>query len=850
MEKETWRRIDDCLADALERPAGDRVWFLRSVLGDDPTALEEALKLVGRAENAEKLFAKGPVAGLGGLVAGSRLGPWELLRPLGSGGMGVVWLAQRIDGQATMHAAIKLLPPALSGPLHGDRDLLQRFLLEKQILARLQHPNIARLLDASAGAGDTPNFVMEYVEGVPLMDYVKGAGVDPLRIFLKICDAVSYAHANLVVHRDLKPQNVLVTSDGEPKLLDFGIGKILNDPAGDASLTLRRAFSLDYASPEQIRGGMISTATDIYSLGLLLFEMLTGERARRWNDKALGEVLGEAERFVLPARPGLSQDPMAVLRKASDAEPARRYPTVGDFAADVERLREGRPVVARPAGWGYQAACFVRRNWLSVGAGAAALLIIILLGVYGWIAARQAQVKSRELTVSLSAEQQARRQGETERQRAEEERQRAEEERQRAEKQSELAQRMGNLAAQREQQAEARLKDLLRVFDSVVSAARWDVSKLPGGSAASIKLLDKALAQIEAMEPTAATRTNYLLLRAEAHGQLAELYGGANSNVGDKAKGRLEREKAVVLWQQLHAIAPEKVEWERGWEEARFRLLEPDLPRDFSGPSPQWDAIEQRFLRLWKRAPSDALLARSIATFYFYRSFRSTPANPAKAADMKEALRYFQTVLNNASLPASAQEQSMRDLALANKYLVGLVQPEERLNYAREAVRLDRLRVERAPTDASAKLDLGFSIVSVADANALLRRYAEANLGYREGYDLRKALAQMDNNNAFAWRSLVYPLRTLGGYAVYLQDWKSLDFVLKEIQWIAAMAKPGSETIDLATMHYWKGSLPGAEAQGCPDFREAARLLEGGKHGAWLTEKEDLAQRVQGCGGK
>lgn len=873
MEKETWRRIDDCLADALERPPADRVWFLRSVLGDDPTALEEALKLVGRAEGAEKLFAKGPVAGLGGLAAGSRLGPWELLRPLGSGGMGVVWLAQRVDGQASMQAAIKLLPPALSGPLHGDRDLLQRFLLEKQILARLQHPNIARLLDASAGGGDTPNFVMEYVEGVPLMEYVKRTQANPLRLFLKICDAVSYAHANLVVHRDLKPQNVLVGSDGEPKLLDFGIGKILNDPAGDASITLRRAFSLDYASPEQIRGGMISTATDIYSLGLLLFEMLSGERARRWNDKALGEVLGEAERFLLPASAGLSADMLAVVRKATEPEAARRYHSVGDFAADVERVLEGRPVEARPARWWYQSACFVRRHWLGVGASAAALAVIIGLGVFGWISAHQAQDKSQELSLSLAAEQRARLEVEAGRELAEKQRLLAEGQR-------ELARKLGGLAASREQQAEARLKDLLRIFDSVVLSARWDVSKLPGGTTASIQLLEKVLDQIDRLEPTAASQANYLLLRAEAHGELAELYGGANSSVGNTARALSERQKSVALWQQLLRLKPERVEWERALEEARFRQIESSLPRDFVGSSPQWDAIEQRFLRLWQKAPADRLLARAMGTFYFYRSLRTKEASPSKPSDMKTALRYFQVVLDgtqpvaagqNARLvpsslvpssvapstvvPSSAVptggalDRSLRDLALTNKYLVGLVPVQEGLAYAQEAMRIDRLRVDRSPSDASAKLDLGFSIVSLADAHALREQWRLAQQRYQEGYELRKSLAQMDTSNVFAWRSLLYPLRWFGVQSHHLQDWKSLDLVVKEMEWVAERVQPKPGPLDLANLHFWKGSLAPAKAASCAEFRQAARLLEGQVEKDWYSPIETLKERLKDCAG-
>ncbi|MBM3758672.1 MAG: serine/threonine protein kinase [Acidobacteria bacterium] len=772
MKKETWRRIDDCLADALEMPSGDREEFLRSRLSDDE--LQEALKLVSQAERAERLFAKGPVEGLAGLEAGARLGPWELVKPLGSGGMGVVWLAKRVDGQASMLAAIKMLPPALSGPLREDQDLRQRFLIEKQILARLRHPNIAQLLDAGAGIGDTPNFIMEYVEGVPLMEFVKQERVDRLGLFLRICDAVQYAHANLVIHRDLKPQNILVNGAGEPKLLDFGIGKILNDPAGDASVTLRRAFSLDYASPEQIRGGAISMATDVYSLGLILFEMVTGERARRWNDKALGEVLEESGRFALPWKQGISGDLRAVLEKATAVEERMRYRTVSDFAADVLRVMEGKPIEARAAGVLYLLGCFVRRNRVAVGAGMLALSLIIGLGVWGWVSARESKMRSIGLQSALQAEKAARVEVEAAKKEAE--------------RQGFVARQLGELAGKREKQAEEGLKDLLKVFDAVVTSARWEVAKLPGGTTASISLLKKALSQIESIPTTERTRANYLLLRAEAHGQLAELFGGDNSNIGEEEKGRLHRQRSVALWTELNRMRPERTDWARGLLESKFRAAVPELPSRFTEPSPEWQAFERKFLDLRRRAPQDPMLARNLGTFYFYYSQRTQPGQPQRIARMEEALRYFKEGGGERST------RTLRDQALAHKYLAGLVKAVDKLGHASEAMRLDQLRVEQDPQDAAAKLDLGFSIVSVADANFAMKREAEAQSGYWSGYQLRKGLAMQDAKNVFLWRSLNYPIRSYGQTSGRMKDLKGIEIAVKEMEWL--MASPGATIRD------------------------------------------------------
>ena len=836
MKSETWRRIDDCLADALELPVEERRAFLRLRLGDDEAVLAEALKLVGQAEGAEKLFSQGPMAGLSGLAAGSRLGPWELVKPLGTGGMGVVWLARRVDGQASMMAAIKLLPPALSGPLRGDSDLLQRFLMEKQILARLQHPNIARLLDASAGGGESPNFVMEYVEGVPLMEYLGTGNVDRLGLFLKICGAVEYAHANLIIHRDLKPQNILVEKSGEPKLLDFGIGKILNDPAGDASITLQRAFSLDYASPEQIRGGLISTATDVYSLGLILFEMMTGERARRWHDKALGEVLAETERFELPARDGLSADLLAVLRKATAVEEGRRYRSVSELARDVARVRDGMPVEARPAGLLYQLSCFARRNVLTVAASSVALLLICGLAVWGFVSAGQAEKeravaveKSRQLEVALGAEQAARLAGK---------------------EQEELARHLGRIARDGEARAEARVRDLLKVFDSLIASARWDVSRLPGGTSTGIKMLEKALSQIEVLEPTPAARANFLLLRAEAHSELAELYGGANSNVGNTEGAARNQEKAVELWEELRGIDRKNVNWERGWLDARFRMARGELKAFADGGLGPWKSWTFEYEGLLGRAPKNRLVARSVGSFYFWRGLRWPVVVAQRRKDWEKALTFFRLGADE----AGGGRFVLRDMALTHKYLAGVagMEPGQKLQHATEAMRLDRLRVKQDENDAGARIDLAFSVGSLADAHMVQGNYSTAQPGYLESFLIRKGLAVSDPNNAFVLRSLLYPIRLYGVMSARLKDWKALGGAVKEMEWAAETSRPKAGGLDIASLNYWKGllALEAADRVGaCRYGREASRLLEVEKGKTWIENPLVLQGLLAACEG-
>ncbi len=293
-------------------------------------------------------------------------GPYRLESVLGTGGMGTVYLAQRIDGELDQRVAIKLLQPG------SDRGYFrERFLAERQILANLSHPNIATLLDAGHSEGGQPYLVMEYIEGTPIDVYATDFSIrQKLTLFLKVCAAVSYLHRNLVIHRDLKPANILVTQDGEPKLLDFGIAKILNLVADFG--TTGPLLTPGYASPEQAAGGPSSTATDVYSLGAVLFKLLTGVSPRQFEGQSASKIASiiSSGKILSPSAltPALKGDLEIILLKALRLDPQERYASVEQFADDLENYLQSRPIRARNGNAWYQTRKFLRRRWLSLGA--------------------------------------------------------------------------------------------------------------------------------------------------------------------------------------------------------------------------------------------------------------------------------------------------------------------------------------------------------------------------------------------------------------------------------------------------------------------------------------------------
>lgn len=419
-----WRQAKALFEAALEKPTAERDRFLDEACGDE-TNLRQEVRLLLRAHAEAGSFLEHPadltaIDGTEPRSVGETIGPYRVVRELGRGGMGVVYLAERDDGAYSKQVAIKLVKQGL-----GTEEIIRRFRAERQILAQLEHPNIARLLDGGGLDDGAPYLVVEFIEGEPIDRYcdARRLSIDArLELFRDVCAAVQFAHRNLVVHRDLKPSNILVTSDGVVKLLDFGIAKLiapeLASQAGELTRVGSRPMSPDYASPEQVRGERITTATDVYALGLLLHELLTGHRAYRLQSYT-AEGLEEVICHRLPERPSLTvrreerfessdgtigllspeqiaeargHEPEGLARKLSGdldtivlkalrKEPERRFPSVEQLAEDLRRHQVGLPVLARPDTLGYRCEKFVSRHRVGVAVAVGLLVLILAFGV-------------------------------------------------------------------------------------------------------------------------------------------------------------------------------------------------------------------------------------------------------------------------------------------------------------------------------------------------------------------------------------------------------------------------------------------------------------------------------------
>jgi len=389
-----WEQVKDIFASALEVSASKRNAFVAEKCGNDSELRAEVESWLASYSESEDFietpaFSHHEITGNSEPAAGRQFGNYRVIREIGHGGMGAVFLAERTDGEFSQQVAIKIIRQSMA-----ESEIVNRFKRERQILATLNHPNIARLLDGGVTEDGLPFLAMEFVDGESITKFCELQNLDlesRLTLFLKVCSAISYAHRNLIVHRDLKPSNILVTADGEPKLLDFGLAKLLDENLSSDSTqtqTAFRALTPSYASPEQLKNEPMTTSSDIYSLGVVLYELLTNERPFRFEDKSFDEII---KTVTLTEPPPPSANPLSAIRNTQLAgdldnitlmalrkEPERRYQSVEVFADDIERYLKGLPVSARPNTLQYRSAKFVKRH--KFGIASAVLILLILLG--------------------------------------------------------------------------------------------------------------------------------------------------------------------------------------------------------------------------------------------------------------------------------------------------------------------------------------------------------------------------------------------------------------------------------------------------------------------------------------
>ncbi len=507
-------RIENIFHTLLAVPVAQRAAAMQDHCGDDAVLLEELRSLLEASEAEEQLgrrHAAHAREAADTVAQGRLLGPYRLERLIGRGGMGAVYLAMRDDGQFEQRVAVKIVDLPLATDLFRER-----FRLERQILAGLVHPYIARLLDGGVSVSGEQYLVMEYVDGVSITRYCVEKQLalrDRLALFGEVCSAVQFAHQNLVVHRDLKPDNILIAADGTPRLLDFGTAKLLAALPADLANGFTQhgllSFTPQYASPEQVLGDPITIATDTYSLGVLLYVLITGAPPYSMTEFTTGEML----RVICseqPPKPSAAGGPAdadldAIVAKAMRKEPQHRYTTVDQLAADLVRWRTGLPVSARRGTWRYRGAKFIRRNKLPLTA-AALLAISIVAGLVGvvWQA------------------------------------------------------RVANLQRAR---AEARSEDLRQLSNSLLSEIDEAIKELPGSTAVQQLLVNRVLEHLDRMSRDASGDRASGLDLVNAYTRLGEIQGDPYAqNIGDAPGALVSLDKATAIAHTLRAALPHDAE--------------------------------------------------------------------------------------------------------------------------------------------------------------------------------------------------------------------------------------------------------------------------------------------------
>jgi tetratricopeptide (TPR) repeat protein/tRNA A-37 threonylcarbamoyl transferase component Bud32 len=798
---EDWKHLEDLFQQAADLPAIARAAFLDTACAGDPALREELESLLAAGATSEDLIAltvQNEAQSLLGTedIAGSRAGPYRIVREIGRGGMGSVYLAVRDDDQYRKEVAIKLIRHGMD-----TEDVLRRFRHERQILANLEHPYIARLLDGGTSAEGRPFFVMEYVTGQPLDAWCRENPLDVkqrCQLFLKICEAVSYAHHNLVVHRDLKPANIFVTPDGLPKLLDFGVAKLLDTEEGppkSATVTNARALTLDYASPEQVRGAPVTTSTDVYSLGAILYELLAGVRAQRFTAYGAREIervicdvdpphLGDAAPHL---RSRLQGDLDAIVFMAMRKEQDRRYQSVEEMAADLRGYLKGWPVKARQGSFAYRAGKYLRRNRTPIAVGA--VLTIALAGGAA-IATVQAIAARHERQLAVKSQllaETSRKDAEAEAREARRQRVNADEQRHEAELQSELAQTQRLLAERRFDQVHQLSGKFLIDFHDAIAA-------LPGSTPARKMVVETGLRYYDLLVRDAAGNRELLEEIARGYDRLGDVQGNPYfGNLGDVPGAETSYRKAFSIRAGVSDSSPA---FQRDRIMGHVRLAEIRMAQgDFAG--------SERYLK-------DALTfapAGPAASTYEIRDalaavWSTLGDTKIRAGLVGEAIEPYQHLLDlSTGLARDTKDEvaAQRRLSVANTKLGDACEraqlAPEALAYLRVALAIDKRLATADPNNTSLTRKLfvtytllgellregpGRSLAPPADVTSYLQ--GAVNVSDKLAAAERLTVAGNEGMLVQAWQRLGGGLADAGQYDEALTDLHKADEYVEQVE--------------------------------------------------------------------
>lgn len=810
-----WIRIKGIVADAIDlAPESRPAWVERACDGDpalrsEVEALLQAHDRAGSFLDAPALAAPGAARCLveatdssaGGRPLPDRFGAYRVLRELGRGGMGVVYLGARDDHRFDKQVAIKVVSGDVVHPA-----VFRRFEDERRILASLDHPNIAPLLDAGTTEGGLPYVVMEYVEGESIDGYCSTRRLavrERLGLFLQVCGAVQYSHQHLVVHRDIKARNILVTPDGVPKLLDFGIAKLLEPGGIDGSRT-RTAFRVmtpESASPEQVRGEPVTVATDVYSLGVLLYRLLTGGSPYRGGMTTDAEI-AHAICDEVPLRPSdavvqgrdLRGDLDLITLKALRKDPARRYPSVEQFAQDIHRHIDRLPVLAAPDAWTYRARKFIARHWVGLGAAVAVTLALLLGGAATWWQA---------------------------------------------------------------QRAERRFNDLRKLANTFMFDVHDAIEKLPGSTAARKLLVTEALEYLDSLALEAGGEASLQRELANGYEKMADVLGRTGyPNLGDIKGAVATYRKAQAARERLRAADPTNREIERDLSTTSLKLAHVLFYTGDAGAGVEEarkSSVIEEMLAATDKTPPQSFRLGTSYTMDGYLLGAS-----GRTVECLDRLRKAIALLELLEASGWNREQVQVQLALAYSYLAevldqgtpvpGLVPDlHASLEYFRKALALDESLARADPSNTVLRRRVSAGLLLLGNVSNRLGDQAAAADYYRRALDGLEKLAQADPANLQAQSDFAVACERLGtslaqkgeteeAFRLLNRAAKLLEpVVARDSANLNARAHVADYNIGLGYAHAAKGSNPavGRDAR-LGHWREAKARFQAGH--AFYTE--------------